>query len=458
MAVKFNWPNFDDQCLIGEVQTTHTRTPDFDAIGLPATKTPFIHLCWLLHNQCNHRCSYCAEINWGGSFKDLNLQHAKRFVEKTIEHYQNRRLMISFTGGEPTLWPEFGEFVDWLKTKNTVIAMTTNGARPKSFFELHSKRFSWISFSYHPEFTRPERFLENVIEASRWCLVTIRIMFPPTKAEFEKSEKFLELVKEYQRLGKFPNFVRCESVPVATGFGSEFTAPAKYTVQQEQVFKSPIFTINENIAIKDDAPINDLRAFKLDSPQVEHSFDAHEHVSSGKANFENWSCDIGLEQLFIDHRGQVVRAGCRVGGTVGWLKHGVFDFPSKPVLCPKNYCHCITDVLTSKRSPAWQREQSKEAHSLLAGAWFEFIKTRFRFLNWMTQTQARLEMAESELQPPKADVFAFRVYQPLRFVYRFVFRAANFLFVRVFWSRPVRKPYYFLRFQFRKRILGKTNI
>jgi sulfatase maturation enzyme AslB (radical SAM superfamily) len=77
----------------------HANAPDFDAIGLPADKSAFIHLCWLLHNQCNHRCSYCSEINWGGTFRDLDLNQAKKFVEKAIQHFAGRRLMVSFTGG-----------------------------------------------------------------------------------------------------------------------------------------------------------------------------------------------------------------------------------------------------------------------------------------------------------------------------------------------------------------------
>lgn len=445
------------------MQKLAAKTPDFDAIGLPEGKSEFIHLCWLLHNQCNHRCSYCAEINWGGSFKDLNLQQAKNFVEKTIQHFYDRRLMVSFTGGEPTLWPEFGNFVDWLKSKNAVIAMTTNGARPKAFFQEHSKSFSWMSFSFHPEFTRPERFLENVIEAAKHCLVTIRIMFPPTEAEFEKSKCFLNLVKQYQSEGRFQNFVRCESVPVATGFGSEFTAQAQYSAEQELEFRTPTFTINEHLPVKDDTPINDLRAFKLSAPNLGIGFDAHDLVSSGKANFENWVCDIGLEQLFIDHRGQVVRAGCRVGGTIGWLKQGVFDFPTAPVLCPKSFCHCITDVLTSKRSPEWQTQKSHEVHGPLSLLYFKAVKVRFRFLHWMTQTQSRLDLQKERdeltlTSRMSGDVLVFRTYQFVTKAYRFSFKALNFLFTRIIWSRPIRKPYYFLRFQFRKRLLGKTNI
>lgn len=443
------------------MQKTEAKTPDFDAIGLPADKSAFIHLCWLLHNQCNHRCSYCSEINWGGSFRDLDLNQAKNFVEKAIQHFHDRRLMVSFTGGEPTLWPEFGVFVDWLKAKNAVIAMTTNGTRHRSFFQEHAKSFSWISFSYHPEFTRADRFLENVIEVSRHCPVSIRIMFPPTEIEFDKSKDFLNLVKKYEAEGKFPNFVRCETVPVATGFGTEFTAPAIYSTEQEQLMQSSTFFINgDKIPAVDEAPINDLRAFELAAPLSGKSFDAHDLISSGKANFENWLCDIGLEQLFIDHRGQVVRAGCRVGGLVGWLKQGFFDFPTGPVLCPKTYCHCITDVLTSKRSPAWQEKQSQESVGAFEKFWFFFVKARFRFLNWMTQTQLKIE---TETESGEDSNLGFS--RPVFFILRFGFKIARFLVfnvlynggIRIFWSRPIRKPYYFIRFQYRKRILGKMG-
>ncbi len=442
---------------------TELKAPEFDAIGLPADKTPFIHLCWLLHNQCNHRCSYCSEINWGGTFRDLDLNQAKNFVEKAIQHFAGRRLMVSFTGGEPTLWPDFGVFVDWLKSKNAVIGMTTNGTRHRAFFQEHAKSFSWISFSYHPEFTRAERFLENVIEVSKHCPVSIRIMFPPTEIEFKKSKEFLELVKKYESDGRFPSFVRCEAVPIANGFGTEFTAPANYTAEQDQVLNASTFYIHaDKVPIEDNAPINDLRSFKLDQPLKGNSFDAHDLISSGKANFESWLCDIGLEQLFIDHRGQVVRAGCRVGGLVGWLKQGVFEFPTAPVLCPKTYCHCITDVLTSKRSPEWQKKNSHEEVDAFTKLWFLLIKARFRFLNWMTQTEVKID-AENKSGGEGSVSWLRRLTFHLR---RYSFKVIRFIVfeiiynggIRFFWSRPVRKPYYFLRFQFRKRFLGKTNI
>lgn len=441
------------------MQSLKVKTPDFDAIGLSPDRSPFIHLCWLLHNQCNHRCSYCAEINWGGSFKDLNLQHAKNFVEQAIGHFADRRLMVSFTGGEPTLWPDFGVFVEWLKSKNAVVTMTTNGTRHRSFFQEHAKHFSWISFSYHPEFTRPDRFLENIIEVSRHCPVSLRIMIPPSGAEFEKSKNFLNLVKQFELEGKFPNFVRCEVVPVATGFGTEFTAPAEYSEEQEKIFNPSAFSINSDRGkFADDIPINDLRAFKLDQPGIPISFDPHDVISTDKANFEGWLCDIGLEQLFIDHRGQVIRAGCRVGGVVGWLKQGVFDFPTGPVLCPKSYCHCITDVLTSKRSPEWQTKESEEKVSRAQWLSFQYSKLRFRFRNWLTQTEVKLNPHSDKpnsnvSMPSKWEILAFRACQAIRLVYRVAITS-----IWSKWLKPIRKPYYFLRFQFRKRILGKTNI
>lgn len=439
------------------VQSLKVKTPDFDAIGLPPDRSPFIHLCWLLHNQCNHRCSYCAEINWGGSFKDLNLQHAKNFVEKAIGHFADRRLMVSFTGGEPTLWPDFGIFVKWLKSKKAVITMTTNGTRHSSFFQEHARHFSWISFSFHPEFTRPDRFLESLIEVSKHCPVSLRIMFPPSGAEFEKSRVFLNLVNKFNLEGKFPNFIRCEVVPVATGFGTEFTAPAEYSEAQEKIFNPPAFSINADRGkFADDIPINYLRAFRLEQPNLPIRFDAHELISADTANFEGWLCDIGLEQLFIDHRGQVIRAGCRVGGIVGWLKQGVFNFPTGPVLCPKSYCHCITDVLTSKRSPKWQKAHSKESISQPMWLRFQYTKLHFRFRNWLTQTEVKLNsksaISNSSFSMPSSfEVAAFRTYQ-------IVIKTVWILSMKALWWKPLRKPYYFLKFQFNKRVLGKKVV
>ncbi len=435
--------------------------PDFDAIQLPAGKTPFLHLCWLLHNKCNHKCSYCAEINWGGNFENLSLEACKNFVQQARDHFHDRKLMVSFTGGEPTLWPNFGELVRWLKEDvNAVVMMTSNGTRHISYFKEIAKYFDWISFSYHPEFTRDEKFFENVIACSASTNLTVRVMFPPNPALFAKSKSFLDRLVQKQEQGEIPGFVKVESVPIAVGFGTEFTSPAKYNDEQDKVLFNSIREFNTEKLAVEAMPISQLRAYRTDHPDQENWFEPNELIAREKTNFYGWKCDIGIEQLFIDHLGQVVRAGCRVGGEIGYLSKGVFRFPTKAVYCPKQYCHCITDILTTKRSPEWLAKIENESMSIGDRAVTYLNSIRY---DWMTQItrierEGTNDISDMTLSATgKLMNFAPMVlYRTWYFILRvFIYTRVwtmRFL-IRVFYARVFWKPYFFIRYQYRKRIL-----
>jgi hypothetical protein len=111
-------------------------------------------------------------------------------------------------------------------------------------------------------------------------------MFPPSEIEFKKSKEFLDLVKKHEADGCFPNAIRCEAVPIANGFGTEFTSPAAYSNDQERVLNESTFYIQpDKVPIEDNAPINDLRAFKVDEPLKGSAFDARYLISSGMSKF-----------------------------------------------------------------------------------------------------------------------------------------------------------------------------
>src|SRR5690606_33123464 len=95
-----------------------------------------LHICWMLHNQCNHRCSYCHESNYSGSYKWLIYDDVVRFLEKVFAHYDSfkRKYLVSFTGGEPTIWPDFFKLCEYLNSRGVHVGLTTNATRRPEFF------------------------------------------------------------------------------------------------------------------------------------------------------------------------------------------------------------------------------------------------------------------------------------------------------------------------------------
>lgn len=444
-------------------ETTAARRPDFDAVRPPDGEKPFIHLCWMLHNQCNHRCSYCSESNWGGSHKWLKLEHATRFAELALEHYSDRTMMVSFTGGEPTLWPDFGPFVEWLHSRGVIIGMTTNGTKPRAFFEQYAKYFDWISFSYHPEFTRHSRFLENIAESSKHSHVAARIMMPPDEKLWSRSNELISEAEAWNQDRKFASNVFAERVAISLDFGSAYPRPTKYSDQQNTTLASTRPDLDgADREIEAANPLNRIGFSYANSPTKLSPLDASNLLIKNSTKFLGWTCDIGLEQLFIDDRGMILRAGCRVGGVIGHISDEAFAFPTKPIRCVKNYCHCVTDILTSKRSQEWPSEK-KEGRSLASKityaqerAQHESAAIFYRIGQRKIRFERGLEL--STLEKIEQNILrAFGLLNPKTAARSLgLIRYIRSTVIHIFWSRPIQKSYYFSRYQFYKRILGKT--
>jgi molybdenum cofactor biosynthesis enzyme MoaA len=79
----------------------------------------------ILTNRCNFNCPYCRGIvkNMQG---DLTLDRAKHIVDIWTN---NNLHNIRFSGGEPTLWKDLLELVQYTKSKPSIqhIALSTNG-------------------------------------------------------------------------------------------------------------------------------------------------------------------------------------------------------------------------------------------------------------------------------------------------------------------------------------------
>jgi hypothetical protein len=64
--------------------------------------------------------------------------------------------------------------------------------------------------------------------------------------------------------------------------------------------------------------------------------------------FKGWSCNAGIESLMINWDGEVHRATCRVGGSLGNIYTGTFAVPTEPIICDRNFCTCAADIPLTK--------------------------------------------------------------------------------------------------------------
>jgi wyosine [tRNA(Phe)-imidazoG37] synthetase (radical SAM superfamily) len=93
-------------------------------------------------SRCNLSCSYCSVKKRDQYHIELNV--IKDYVAKLMT--RGLRSVIITGGGEPTLYPDFNELVQWLKyDKKLSVALITNGTNTDLVDDWNV--FSWIRVS-----------------------------------------------------------------------------------------------------------------------------------------------------------------------------------------------------------------------------------------------------------------------------------------------------------------------
>ena len=95
--------------------------------------------------------------------------------------------------------------------------------------------------------------------------------------------------------------------------------------------------ISQDATVKPNCRIND-----------EEVIHANDVIKLHKNNFKDWSCNAGLESLMINWDGDVHRATCRVGGSLGNIYTGTFNIPTSPIICTRDSCTCAADIPLTK--------------------------------------------------------------------------------------------------------------
>ena len=131
----------------------------------PVNEDPFM-ITWDLGRRCNYDCSYCPSHRHDNFSPHASLEELKHTAEFLFDyadliarHRINKDFHVSFTGGEPTVNPNFIEFAEYMKIKrnqykdkfNLHLSLTTNGAMGEKLCKAVIENFDYVTVSYHCE-------------------------------------------------------------------------------------------------------------------------------------------------------------------------------------------------------------------------------------------------------------------------------------------------------------------
>ena len=285
-----------------------------------------IHVEWNIGKRCNLDCAYCpAEIHDNFS-PHTNLDT----MVNTIYELEKigKPIRLSLTGGEPTVHPKIEKIIECAKARLQWISVTTNGLRLSEWYEKQPVD-QWV-FSLHFDNEHSQRAAENIVYYSQL------LDMPSKDTKFQVNlmcpTEHMDKVRQAAQLLEGHNIPYvCRRIRWTDAEDRDYFDDMRYKE------KDLAWILDKKSTVKANCVVNDK--------DLIHANDVIKHKLNA---FEGWTCNAGLESLMINWDGNVHRATCRVGDSLGNIYDGTFESPVAPVICTRKWCTCVADIPLTK--------------------------------------------------------------------------------------------------------------
>lgn len=312
-------------------------------------------ITWILNDICTYNCRYCPPELHNGKNTKYSWDYLEGFVNHILDFYNDKPIIFSLSGGEPTLSPFFPELVKKIYERNSYVGITTNLARTKRYIEENFKYLIYACCSFHPAMEFPNNtayeFIEKIKSVKKVTFPSVRVMMDPLY--WNEIIEWIDLLKKEAD-------PKIELVKIDEQYGDQPKKLADIPYTNEQLeyinnFQPYSGTWNKKGVIKTTNPLyrrhkgEPIVFFEDLSTEIMRSNTIY--INSGQTNFFNYMCNIGKESLFIHQSGKIKRGNCRVGGVIGHIdKWQDIDWNDlkRPIRCDVAKCHCGADVQITK--------------------------------------------------------------------------------------------------------------
>jgi len=107
---------------------------------------------WKFCKRCNFDCSYCSKYTHDNSSPWRDLSDYKKAVDKILK-CTNKEIWLSFTGGEPCIYPQFQELIKYCKNSGIYfLSVCSNGSRSPDYYVKNMQYLDNIIISCHFEY------------------------------------------------------------------------------------------------------------------------------------------------------------------------------------------------------------------------------------------------------------------------------------------------------------------
>ena len=280
---------------------------------------------WNLGKRCNLDCSYCpAEIH-----DNFSPHTNEKVIHDTIDalYELDKPVRVSFTGGEPTVHPKINEIIEHARQQLAWVNITTNGLRHHEWYA--KQRVSHWVFSLHFDNEHWERASQNVL------------LFSQLNETLENIPFQVNVMAHHEHMDKVKaacNMFDGHNIPYVV-------RRIRWTEADDRDWFDDMRYKEKDLEWILSKPAKAMANTVIDDEHYMHANDIIKHKLN---QFEGWSCSAGIESLMINWDGDVHRATCRVGGSLGNIYKGTFEPPEEWIYCTRKWCTCAADIPLTK--------------------------------------------------------------------------------------------------------------
>lgn len=276
---------------------------------------------WNIGKRCNFDCTYCPVEIHDNHSPHSNIELLKSTVDKLSKI--GKPLRISFTGGEPCVHPNISNLFCYARKHASWLNVTTNGTRTAKWYA--KQPLDHIVFSLHFETEDWSRCLHNIIDTHKLTDIPIQVNVMAHHNHMSNVKSAVKLLEN----SKVKYVIR----RIRWTEKHDLFNDIRYNAEDLEWILSREATSLPNCKVND-----------------EYYIHANDIIKLHRNKFKGWQCNIGLESLMINWDGEVYRATCRVGGSLGNIYKGNFEIPAKPISCTRTWCTCAADIPITKVS------------------------------------------------------------------------------------------------------------
>ena len=304
-------------------------------IKITANDPNTLKIIWQITSACTYACEYCPEELHTGKSIDIDIEQLRTFFEM----FSDRKVVLTITGGEPTIHPQFSEIAKLLKDLDIKTIVDSNLSRSLRFYEESAGLIDNWCITLHPSQHTLE--IEKIKALAKKSFTVVYVMMDPL--HWNTAMQWWNILQDVE------NIKLTVLKPVDNWAGAKYKGV--FTKEQQHFLSTtaPMYTMTKDRAeeLRKLAWLFDLGSTVQYQDGTVTMLDADALMKQSLNKFKGWSCNAGNEVIVLSDNGNVSLATCGVANLGHWSNININDI-KQPVICPREYCQCGTDIKASK--------------------------------------------------------------------------------------------------------------